>query len=770
MTERQIKLVVGSLMHDIGKVIYRGGDGRNHSQSGYDYLKDEIGIEDTDILNCVLYHHGKNLTKASLDNKDNAYLTYFADNVAASADRREGTDQEDGFDKEVPLASIFNILNGNEGNFHFARQVLDIDREINFPTDRPIAMDEGFYKEILYNITDNLRGITFTEGYVDSLLAVLEANLSYIPSSTSKRELADISLYDHMKMTAAMALCVEQYLSWKQEDDYRRRLYTDAKGSYGEKMFLMYSMDISGIQDFIYTTASKGALKNLRARSFYLEILMEHLIDELLGKISLSRVNLIYCGGGHCYMLLPNTEIVKNAVDSYEKDVNEWFLQEFGTALYVAGGYAACSADDLKNEPRGSYSELYYTMSGIISEKKLHRYSAEEIRILNRRRHDGERECEVCRKMAKVDKEGRCSVCAALQKMSGGILKRSFFTVTSKYEDGALPLPGEKFLIPDTQEQLVIRMEDSSYVRTYTKNKFYTGKYVTTKLWVGDYTSGDTFEEFARAAEGIERIGVLRADVDNLGKTFVQGFRRPDGDERYVTISRTSALSHQLSLFFKCYMNKILQEGKSGYLGDRKERKAAIVYSGGDDIFLVGAWNDVVEAFIDLKDALAGFSQNTLSISGGIGIYQPGYPVNIIAKETAALEEASKGMNGKNAVTLFDEQGTYCWKVFKEKVMEEKFREISSFFETTEGYGKAFLYHILELLRNETEERFNRARYVYFLSRMEPGQDSPREQKEAYRRFSQKMYQWSDDKEDCREVITAIYLYVYLTREKEEVE
>ena len=98
MTERQIKLVVGSLMHDIGKVIYRGGDGRNHSQSGYDYLKDEIGIEDTDILNCVLYHHGKNLTKASLDNKDNAYLTYFADNVAASADRREGTDQEDGFE------------------------------------------------------------------------------------------------------------------------------------------------------------------------------------------------------------------------------------------------------------------------------------------------------------------------------------------------------------------------------------------------------------------------------------------------------------------------------------------------------------------------------------------------------------------------------------------------------------------------------------------------------------------------------------------------
>lgn len=44
-------------------------------------------------------------------------------------------------------------------------------------------------------------------------LSVLEANLTYIPSSTSKRELADISLYDHVKMTAAIASCIEQYLA-----------------------------------------------------------------------------------------------------------------------------------------------------------------------------------------------------------------------------------------------------------------------------------------------------------------------------------------------------------------------------------------------------------------------------------------------------------------------------------------------------------------------------------------------------------------------------
>ena len=58
-------------------------------------------------------------------------------------------------------------------------------------------------------------------------------------------------------------------------------------------MFLLYSMDISGIQNFINSIGDKGALKGLRARSFYLEIMMEHIIDELLDKVTLSRTNLI---------------------------------------------------------------------------------------------------------------------------------------------------------------------------------------------------------------------------------------------------------------------------------------------------------------------------------------------------------------------------------------------------------------------------------------------------------------------------------------------
>ena len=66
-------------------------------------------------------------------------------------------------------------------------EVLNPKNGINYPTEDEISMDEHFYQSVIQNITDNLKGITLDEEYINSLLAVLEANLTYIPSSTSKK-------------------------------------------------------------------------------------------------------------------------------------------------------------------------------------------------------------------------------------------------------------------------------------------------------------------------------------------------------------------------------------------------------------------------------------------------------------------------------------------------------------------------------------------------------------------------------------------------------
>lgn len=145
ITNRQIKLIIGSLLHDIGKVVYRSGDGRNHSQSGYEYLKQETDMQDTEVLDCIRFHHGNHLKNANIESDACAYVTYYADNVAAFTDRREAENGEYGFDKMVPLASVFNILNGNHGNSHYAMNVLDPRNGINYPTQDPVVMNETFY-------------------------------------------------------------------------------------------------------------------------------------------------------------------------------------------------------------------------------------------------------------------------------------------------------------------------------------------------------------------------------------------------------------------------------------------------------------------------------------------------------------------------------------------------------------------------------------------------------------------------------------------------
>lgn len=792
MTEEKIQLIIGGLLHDIGKVIYRNGDGRRHSISGYDFLKEEVGLQEHNILESVKYHHIKELKNANIEDDSFAYLTYISDNIAASSDRRKKDAEDTGFEMTAPLEPVFNILNGNKKNYYYHATKLGEENVINEPTENKEKFDEHFYAEVKENIWNNLKGIEWNEEYINSLLAILEANLTYVPSSTAKDELADISLYDHVKLTAAISSCIYDYLEEKKIKNYKSVLMENASDFYKEKAFCLLSMDISGIQQFIYTVYSEGALKMLRARSFYLELMMEHAIDSLLERLNLSRTNLLYAGGGHCYIILANTAETKRIVQEYEIELNKWLLDIFDTDLYVAMGIAECSANDLKNEPNGSYSEIFQTISRELSEKKMHRYGSEQIMYLNHKSYeDHTRECRICKRMGNLNENNECYICEKIAGLSKNILHTDFFAISTTNDENALPMPFGMYLYAEDEKQIRNRMDnDSGFVRVYSKNKFFSGKHIATKIWVGNYTTGETFEELAEQATGIKRIGILRADVDNLGSTFVSGFNNDENQNRYVTISRTATLSRQLSLFFKYHINGILSNPKFTLDNQNKgKRKAAIVYSGGDDLFIVGAWDDIIELSVDIQEAFSRYTENSLTISAGIGLYQPGFPIHVSASETADLEECSKSLPGKNAITILPDgenhniivdgkefkinDGTYRWEEFKNRVILEKYNVISNFFECSESRGKNFLYNLLELIRNQ-DDKINLARYVYLLTRMEPDEKASQNEKEKYKIFSKNMYQWISERplecreRNCRELKTAINLYAYRTREKEE--
>lgn len=144
---------------------------------------------------------------------------------------------------------------------------------------------------------------------------------------------------------------------------------------------------------------------------------MEHYADELLLACGVSRTNLLYSGGGHCYILLPNTESVKAALSAWNQRFNAWLSGEFGVSLFLAHGWTECSGNDLTNTPAedAPYKAMFRRVSAAVSRHKMHRYSADDLRRLNRPTPASGRECKVCGRTDDLI-DGRCPWCLFLRR------------------------------------------------------------------------------------------------------------------------------------------------------------------------------------------------------------------------------------------------------------------------------------------------------------------------------------------------------------------
>ena len=219
-----------------------------------------------------------------------------------------------------------------------------------------------------------------------------------------------------------------------------------------------------------------------------------------------------------------------------------------------------------------------------------------------------------------------CPWCRRFEELSEKIMSKQVLSVSCESSKEAVPLPcmeGTAYLCFTDEESVrrVLKQTDS-IVRVYTINQICTGLRYSSRLFVGNYAASNRMDVLASQARGISRIGICRMDVDDLGQAFISGFEHPEQSEadkrfHYVTLSRTSAFSRQMSLFFRFYINAVL----SGDYQNKLPLQTAIVYSGGDDVFLVGAWDDVIEAAQRIREAFCAYTCGTLTISCGIGMF-----------------------------------------------------------------------------------------------------------------------------------------------------
>jgi CRISPR-associated protein Csm1 len=690
----------------------------------------------------IFERNEKKFTNCYLDELKNdssfSDIIDFSVRIANNSDKSEKSE----LDINSALYSVFNSLNENNGN---------------------VAFEKPKYSEICDNLNKILPDCELSSEYINPILAGFQDYSTEIPTSAPSGKTTDISLFDTLKITAMLSVCIKKYLDNENISDYKTEI---SKPDFSNRpIFLMYSFDFSGIQDFIYSISGSSAGKYLRARSFYLEILTEHIIDEILECCGLSRCNLIYGAGCHGYLMLPNFPEILEKIAQKQAEIKDWFSQQFGTKLFVGFAFTECSANDLMNVSadkniKNPYPEIYRRLSKQLSNIKLNRYTAEEIAKLNSKDiAESTRECVECKTSENLNENNYCPLCQALKDISLDVVKDDVCFKVAK--QGEIPLPCNSYLSVYRGEDKLVELKSKSAKRFYSKNSsaMVDGKInFANNILIGDYTYSKDFSGFFENAEGINRIGVLRADVDKLGLTFMNGFVN-NGSYKNLTLARTATLSRQLSFFFKQKINSLI-DGK----------KANIIYSGGDDVFIVGFWNDIIEISLILQCEFKKFTQNTLQISAGIGLYGAKFPVKRFAEETGKLESTSKN-NGRNRVTLFSSEFCYEWDVFRKNILEEKYKCIKDFFneedksyenESENARGTAFLYRILELIRN-AENKINLARLAYMLTRLEPHQE---ERKLQYKKFSESVMKWATDKTTRKELELAIIIYVYEKRKR----
>jgi CRISPR-associated protein Csm1 len=285
---------------------------------------------------------------------------YEADNLSASERKTSfdpRVDLEKRWHREIQMANIFSRVrdpspDGKLLSAHPTFVPLCTLDQWSEPVEAEGQNREEDYRRLWKGFEEEFESLAASSNHynVEAVLHLLEKYTSFIPSITLKiyadsdeatyKKHPDVSLFDHLKIASAAASCLANYHQHRQGGRWdteilKQEITGDQSWENNEKAFLLMDGDISGVQKFIYTISSKGALKALKGRSFFLELLTEHAVDRLVEEMDLSRCNVIFTGGGHFYLLAPNTPTSEEAMKIVRREVNDYLLEAFNGSIQL---------------------------------------------------------------------------------------------------------------------------------------------------------------------------------------------------------------------------------------------------------------------------------------------------------------------------------------------------------------------------------------------------------------------------------------------------
>lgn len=615
------EIVLAGLFHDIGKFYQKGSKknikkidnsgkhpevSKNFIKNYYDFFSKFI---DVDVLIEIASRHHESssfpkelLCEYATDKlKPYCYLVSTADNLSSS-ERDEKAEKTEHY-KTKMLDSVFNRINRNENTKVLSYNLDTYNCNSIFPnneeknnTEKNSIIINKFTEEVDELEKNPPKSFNDLVIVLDNLL---KKYLWAVPSSTIDN-ISDVSLYDHSKTTSAIASAL--YLYHDEENSVKKESIKKNE----ESKFLLLGINIPNIEKYILSITENNASdtsKRLRARAFFVSLLLENINNNILNSLGLTILNKIMSVGGKSYLLIPNTKNTKEKAINILKEIEKSVFNKFKGDISIQYDFTKMNKTSFRN-----YSKVIMELSEKLDKLQTKQFSNIlidnekwiEDEFLIYKNINNKTLCSVCRNRI-INKElNSCKECDYQFKLGTELPK-------SKY---VLMNYGQEF---STSFKLASNLYDKEFDYALKLDGFFEKDYINKPVIIKNtlnYVPLDkdkntlSFDEIAKKSKGINKLSAVKFDIDNLSIIFKEGFKFKENN--LGTMSRTTTMSRMIEIFFTEYVRDIIND---------KYKNTYSVYYGGDNLLLITPLSDVSKLVIDVYNKFFEFVGKNQSIT-----------------------------------------------------------------------------------------------------------------------------------------------------------
>jgi CRISPR-associated protein Csm1 len=405
---------------------------------------------------------------------------------------------------------------------------------------------------------------------------------------------------------------------------------------------------ISGIQDYLFDVAAEGGAqaKRLRARSFFMQILTETLAIRTALKCKIShKQSLVFCNAGKFALETADADenSVKEALSELSREVNRELLNSTAARLSFSLAVSKLETGSISTDYNEAMRKLNFvkkqawakavTANGVWQTSNLILQSISD-------------PCELCRQEKSVDEiqddndvvRRICQTCLMMRDIGKNLTEpNKNWVILAQNENRTFKVGSWSFDFAErpseNSDEYSISLDGSTYSGQRNEEKIYSRRLVRS---IPKEANGKPLEfvDLAERAKGDKLLGLLKMDADSLGKHI------DDLNKKAASLNDLKGFSQELDDFFAQTLTEKL-----------KRTNIYTVFAGGDDLMLVGAWNEIFDFAGEIQKAFASqFGNRGLTISGGLAIFKPKTPIKNVAAEAEELLHKAKEteIDGKN--------------------------------------------------------------------------------------------------------------------------